>query len=150
MFFGETAINLDAKGRLAIPIRYRETLAGQCGNRLVLTYSAFDSGSLWLQSEQTWERIRDDVMALPTFNANHRSLQRRLVGSATAIEPDGNGRILIPPSLRQVAGLEKRVIMLGMGNRFEIWDEDTLNNQREEEISNLDAQASAEMEGLVL
>jgi MraZ protein len=150
VFFGETTINLDAKGRLAIPIRYRETLAGQCGNRLVLTYSAFDSGSLWLQSEQAWERIRDEVMALPNFNASHRSLQRRLVGSATAIEPDGNGRILIPPSLRQVAGLEKRVIMLGMGNRFEIWDEDTLNTQREEEISNLDAQASAEMEGLVL
>jgi len=117
---------------------------------MVLTYSAFDSGSLWLQSEQAWERIRDDVMALPNFNARHRSLQRRLVGSATAVEPDGNGRILIPPSLRQVAGLEKRVIMLGMGNRFEIWDEDTLNSQRAEEVSNLDAQASAEMEGLVL
>ena len=150
MFFGETAINLDAKGRLAIPIRYRETLAGQCGNRMVLTYSAFESGSLWLQSEQAWERIRDDVMALPNFNARHRSLQRRLVGSATAVEPDGNGRILIPPSLRQVAGLEKRVVMLGMGNRFEIWDEDTLNTQRAEEVSNLDAQASAEMESLVL
>ena len=150
MFFGETAINLDAKGRLAVPIRYRDTLAEQCANRMVLTYSAFDSGSLWLQSEKAWERIRDDVMALPNFNPNHRSLQRRLVGSATAVEPDGNGRILIPPSLRQVAGLEKRVLLLGMGNRFEIWDEDTLNTQRAEEVSNLDAQASAEMEGLVL
>jgi len=150
VFFGETAINLDAKGRLAIPIRYRETLSGQCGNRMVLTYSAFDSGSLWLQSEQAWERIRDDVMALPNFNPNHRSLQRRLVGSATAVEPDGTGRILIPQSLRQVACLEKRVIMLGMGNRFEIWDEDTLNTQRDEEVSNLDEQASEEMAGLVL
>ena len=150
MFFGETAINLDAKGRLAIPIRYRDTLAEQCGNRMVLTYSAFDSGSLWLQSEETWERVRDDVMALPNFNARHRSLQRRLVGSATAVEPDGNGRILVPPSLRQVAGLEKRVIMLGMGNRFEIWDEDTLNAKRDEEIESLDDQASAEMARLVL
>lgn len=150
MFFGETAINLDAKGRLAIPIRYRDTLAEQCGNRMVLTYSAFDSGSLWLQSEQTWERVRDDVMALPNFNASHRSLQRRLVGSATAVEPDGNGRILLPPSLRQVAGLEKRVIMLGMGSRFEIWDEDTLNAKRAEEVANLDEQASAEMARLVL
>jgi len=150
VFFGETAINLDAKGRLAIPIRYRDTLAEQCGNRMVLTYSAFDSGSLWLQSEETWERVRDDVMALPNFNARHRSLQRRLVGSATAVEPDGNGRILVPPSLRQVAGLEKRVIMLGMGNRFEIWDEDTLNAKRDEEIESLDDQASAEMARLVL
>jgi MraZ protein len=150
VFFGETAINLDAKGRLAIPVRYRETLAEQCENRMVLTYSAFDSGSLWLQSEQTWERVRDEVMALPNFNASHRSLQRRLVGSATAVEPDGNGRILLPPSLRQVAGLEKRVIMLGMGSRFEIWDEDTLNAKRAEEVANLDEQASAEMARLVL
>jgi MraZ protein len=149
VFFGETAINLDAKGRLAIPIRYRETLAGQCGNRMVLTYSAFDSGLLWLQSEQTWERVRDDVMALPNFNASHRSLQRRLVGSATAVEPDGSGRILIPPSLRQVAGLEKRVTLLGMGNRFEIWDEEVLNAERAGENSDPDAQASEAMERLV-
>jgi len=149
VFFGETTINLDAKGRLAVPIRYRDTVAEQCLNRMVLTYSAFDSRSLWLQPEKTWERVRDDVMALPNFNASHRSLQRRLVGSATVVEPDGNGRILLPPSLRQVAGLEKRVIFLGMGNRFEIWDEDTLNTQRGEEISNLDAQASTEMASLV-
>ena len=150
MFFGETAINLDAKGRLAIPMRYRESLAEQCENRMVLTYSAFDSGSLWLQPEKTWERVRDEVMALPSFNPNHRALQRRLVGSATAVEPDGSGRILLPPSLRQVAGLEKRVVMLGMGNRFEIWNENTLNAKRIEEESNLDEQASAEMASLVL
>jgi MraZ protein len=150
VFFGETAINLDAKGRLAIPMRYRESLAEQCENRMVLTYSAFDSGSLWLQPEKTWERVRDEVMALPSFNPNHRALQRRLVGSATAVEPDGSGRILLPPSLRQVAGLEKRVVMLGMGNRFEIWNENTLNAKRIEEESNLDEQASAEMASLVL
>lgn len=150
MFFGETAVNLDAKGRLSIPMRYREALAEQCENRMVLTYSAFDTGSLWLQPEQTWERVRDEVMALPNFNPNHRSLQRRLVGSATAVEPDGSGRILLPPSLRQVAGMEKRVVMLGMGNRFEIWNEDTLNVKRREEESNLDEQASEEMSRLVL
>ncbi len=131
-------------------MRYRESLAEQCENRMVLTYSAFDSGSLWLQPEKTWERVRDEVMALPSFNPNHRALQRRLVGSATAVEPDGSGRILLPPSLRQVAGLEKRVVMLGMGNRFEIWNENTLNAKRIEEESNLDEQASAEMASLVL
>ena len=65
MFFGETTINLDAKGRLAIPIRYRDALVEQCGNRMVLTYHAFESGSLWLQSEEEWKRMRKDVMALP-------------------------------------------------------------------------------------
>ena len=150
MFFGETAINLDAKGRLAVPMRYREALMEQCDNRMVLTYSAFDSGSLWLQPEETWERVRDDVLALPNFNASHRSLQRRLVGSATVVEPDASSRILLPPSLRQVAGLEKRVVLLGMGGRFEIWNENTLNIKRAEEEANLDEQASAEMARLVL
>ena len=150
MFFGETAINLDAKGRLAVPVRYRDALMEQCDNRMVLTYSAFDSGSLWLQPEKTWERVRDDVLALPNFNASHRSLQRRLVGSATVVEPDASSRILLPPSLRQVAGLEKRVVLLGMGSRFEIWNENTLNVKRAEEEANLDEQASAEMARLVL
>ena len=150
MFFGETAINLDAKGRLAVPMRYRDTLKEQCDNRMVLTYNPFDSGSLWLQPEQVWERVRDDVMALPSLNANHRILQRRLVGSASAVEPDASGRILLPQSLREVAGLEKRVIMLGMGDRFEIWNENTLNSKRAEEDSNLDEQPSAEMARLVL
>ena len=150
MFFGETAINLDAKGRLAVPMRYRDALVEQCENRMVLTYSAFDTGSLWLQPEQIWERVRDDVMALPNFNASHRSLQRRLVGSATVVEPDASSRILLPPSLRQVAGLEKRVVLLGMGGRFEIWNENTLNVKRAEEEANLDEQASAEMARLVL
>lgn len=150
MFFGETAINLDAKGRLAIPMRYRDALEKQCGSRMVLHYSAFDSGSLWLQPEQTWERVRDDVMALPSFNPDHRGLQRRVVGSATVVEPDGSGRILLPPSLRQVAGLDKRVVMLGMGPRFEIWNEDTLNTRREEEDSKQNKEPSPEMARLVL
>jgi MraZ protein len=150
VFFGETAINLDAKGRLAVPMRYREALVLQCQNRLVLTYSAFDSGSLWLQPEKTWESIRDNVMGLPSFNSQHRALQRRLVGSAMAVEPDANGRILLPPSLRQAAGMEKRVIMLGMGKRFEIWNEDTYIAKRAEEETSLDEQASVEMARLVL
>ena len=150
MFFGETAINLDSKGRLAIPMRYRNALFEKCENRLVLTYSAFDSGALWLYPEKTWEGVRDEVMALPNLNSSHRSLQRRLVGSATAVEPDGSGRIQLPLSLRQVTGLEKRVVMLGMGSRFEIWNENTLNQRRVEEERNLDKQASEEMARLVL
>ena len=149
MFFGETAINLDAKGRLAVPMRYRESLVEQCQNRLVLTYSAFDLGSLWLQPEEIWDSMRDEVMSLPSFNPSHRALQRRLVGSATSVEPDSSGRILLPPSLRQSAGMEKRVIMLGMGKRFESWNEDTLNARRDEEGSAFE-EPSAEMGRLVL
>ena len=150
MYFGETAINLDAKGRLAMPMRYREAIAEQCNGRLVLTYSAFDSGALYLYPEQEWERVRDEVTGLSTFNPAHRSLQRKLVGSASAVEPDGNGRIQLPQTLRQVAGLEKRVVLLGMGSRFEIWNETILNQKRIEEERSLDETASNEMTRLVL
>ncbi len=150
MYFGETAINLDAKGRLAIPMRYRKAIQEQCNGRLVLTYSAFDSGALYLYPEQEWERVRDEVTGLSTFNPGHRSLQRKLVGSASAVEPDGNGRIQLPQTLRQVAGLEKRVVLLGMGSRFEIWNETVLNQKRTEEERSLDEAASEEMTHLVL
>jgi len=150
VYFGETAINLDAKGRLAIPMRYREAIQEQCNGRLVLTYSAFDSGALYLYPEQEWERVRDEVTGLSTFNPGHRSLQRKLVGSASAVEPDGNGRIQLPQTLRQVAGLEKRVVLLGMGSRFEIWNETMLNQKRIEEERSLDEAASEEMTHLVL
>lgn len=150
MFFGETAVNLDAKGRLAIPVRYRAQVDEQCEGRLVLTYSAFDAGALWLYPEAEWRRVRDEVMALSTFNASHRSLQRRLVGSATPVEPDGSGRIQLPQTLRLVAGLEKRVVFLGMGSRFEVWNETTLNQKRMEEERSLAETASDEMARLVL
>lgn len=150
MYFGETAINLDAKGRFAIPTRYRELIEEQCAGRMVLTYSAFDSGALWLYPQDTWEAVRDDVMQLSTWDSGHRSLQRRLVGSATPVEPDGSGRIQLPQTLRQVAGLEKRVVLLGMGGRFEIWNETVLHQKRAEEERSLSEQASEAMAGLVL
>ena len=150
MYFGETAINLDAKGRLAIPMRYRDPIQEQCSGQLVLTYSAFDSGALYLYPEQEWERVRDEVTSLSTFNPGHRSLQRKLVGSASAVEPDANGRIQLPQTLRLVAGLEKKVVLLGMGNRFEIWNETILNQKRAEEERALDEAASEEMARLVL
>ena len=150
MYFGETAINLDVKGRLAIPVRYREPIQEQCGGRMVLTYSAFDSGALWLYPEPEWERVRDEVTRLSTFDPGHRSLQRRLVGSATAVEPDGAGRVLLPQTLRQVTGLEKRAVLLGLGNRFEIWNEAILNQKRAEEERSLNETASEEMTRLVL
>ncbi|MBS3743568.1 MAG: division/cell wall cluster transcriptional repressor MraZ [Wenzhouxiangellaceae bacterium] len=150
MFFGETAINLDAKGRMALPTRYRESVGEASGNRLVLTYSAFDSGCLWLYPEPEWERVRDQVMRLSTFNPSHRSLQRRLVGSATQLELDGSARLLLPQTLRQVAGLEKKVVLMGMGARFEIWNENVLNQRRAEEERSIQEQASAEMAELVL
>ncbi len=150
MYFGETAINLDAKGRFAIPTRYRELIDEQCAGRMVLTYSAFDSGALWLSPQEHWESMRDQVLGLGTFDPAHRGLQRRLVGSATPVEPDGSGRIQLPATLRQVAGLEKHIVLLGMGSKFEIWNETTLNKKRQDEERSLTDTASEEMRNLVL
>ncbi|GAB4187993.1 MAG: division/cell wall cluster transcriptional repressor MraZ [Wenzhouxiangellaceae bacterium] len=150
MFYGETAITLDGKGRMAIPTRYRDAIAEICDNRMVFTYSAFDAGCLWLYPEPEWERVRGEVMQLKTFNEAHRALQRRLVGSASLVEPDGSGRVLIPQALREVTGMEKRAVLMGIGTRFEIWNENILAKKRVEEDASLFAQASTEMENLVL
>lgn len=118
---------------MAVPARFREQVTGECGNRLVLTYNAFDNDSLWLYPEHVWETVRDQVMGLSSFNPGHRALQRRLVGSAAPVEPDASCRLQIPQTLRQVAGLEKRVTLMGLGSKFEIWNEEILNKSRFEQ-----------------
>jgi MraZ protein len=123
VFQGETAITVDDKGRLAIPTSYREQVAGECANRLVITYNPFESGCLWLFPYGEWEQVRDQVNALPKVKAAHRDMQMKLVGAATEVEPDGAARILLPASQRAAAGIEKKAVLLGMGNKFELWSE---------------------------
>jgi MraZ protein len=123
VFQGETAITVDDKGRLAIPTAYRELVAEACANRLVITYNPFESGCLWLFPHAEWERVRDQVNALPNVKAVHRALQMKLVGAAAMVEPDSAGRILLPSSQRSAAGIEKKAVLLGMGNKFELWSE---------------------------
>lgn len=121
MLQGETAITVDDKGRLAIPTAYREQVTVACANRLVITYNPFESGCLWLFPHIEWERVRQEVNALPSVKAVHRALQMKLVGAAAMVEPDSAMRILLPASQRAAAGIEKKAILLGMGNKFELW-----------------------------
>jgi MraZ protein len=123
VFQGETAITVDDKGRLAIPTAYRELVADACANRLVITYNPFETGCLWLFPYAEWEKVRDQVNALPKVKAAHRDMQMKLVGAATLVEPDGASRILLPASQRAAAGIEKKAVLLGMGNKFELWSE---------------------------
>ena len=123
MFQGETAITIDDKGRLAIPTAYREIVARECGNRLVLTYNPFEAGCLYLYPMPVWEKVRDQVNALPRIKKNTRLLQLKLVGAAAFAEPDGSGRISIPASQRSAVGIEKKAVLLGMGDKFELWSE---------------------------
>lgn len=131
VFRGVNAINLDAKGRLAIPARYRQVLRDRCGGALVATIDT-DEPCLLIYPLDEWELIQQKIEALPSFHPMTRRIQRLLIGHATDVELDGNGRILIPPLLRDYAGLEKRSILLGQGKKFELWDEHCWNERRDQ------------------
>ncbi|MDH3310888.1 MAG: division/cell wall cluster transcriptional repressor MraZ [Gammaproteobacteria bacterium] len=133
MFRGVNTLSLDSKGRMAIPTRYRDQLARACNGLMVLTINAFDSDHcLLLYPQPEWEEIERKIMKLSSFNKQTRKLQRMLVGHATECEMDGNGRILLVPPLREFSGLNKEVVLIGQGNKFEIWDEAKWNARRSE------------------
>lgn len=121
MFRGISAANIDAKGRMAIPVRYRPRL-DEAGGQVVVTIDT-DESCLLLYSLPDWETIEQQIQALPTFNPVTRRIQRLLMGHATEIELDSSGRILVPSLLREYAGIEKRVMLVGQGPKIEIWSE---------------------------
>lgn len=129
-FHGEISVNLDAKGRLAIPTVFREPIDAACSKKMVITYNPYESHSLFLFPEHRWREVRDNVMALGSYDNTHRWMQRQLVGSAAPLEPDGNWRIQLPQQLRQVTELDKRVVFMGMGAKFELWNEAALAESR--------------------
>lgn len=130
MFRGLSALAVDGKGRLAIPAKYRELLVDRCAGRLVVT--ADPSGCLLLYPFPEWEPIERKLTALSSFNPVSRTLQRILVGSASDVELDSAGRILLPPMLRKHAGLDKEAMLVGQGNKFEIWSESAWQAQFEQ------------------
>lgn len=138
VFQGETAITIDDKGRLAIPTSYRDVVARECGNKLVVTYNPFESGCLWIYPHDVWERVRDQVNALPRTRKTNRALQLKLVGAATVVEPDGSGRIGIPTSQRNAIGIERKAVLLGMGDKFELWSEQAHHAQIRQTLSDAD------------
>jgi MraZ protein len=138
MFQGETAITIDDKGRLAIPTSYRDLVARECGNRLVITYNPFEPGSLYLYPQPVWEKVRDQVNALPRTRSVSRNLQLKLVGAASFVEPDGSGRISIPASHRNAVGIDKKAVLLGMGDKFELWSEQAHHAQIRQTLTDAD------------
>lgn len=129
LFRGVHKLNLDAKGRLAIPTRYREPLHEQCNGALVVTVDL--DQCLLLYPFPEWVEIERKLMKLPTLDPKVRRLQRLLIGHAAECDLDGSGRILLPPPLREFARLDKRVVLVGQGNKFELWEEVTWNERRE-------------------
>ena len=136
MFRGPTLLNLDTKGRLVMPTRYRDALLEQCAGQLMVTID-IDDRCLQLYPMPKWLEIERTLNSLPSFNKAARRAQRLLVGHATELEMDNAGRISIPPVLRSYATLDKKVMLIGQGHRFEIWSEDVWNQK-------LDAMLAAE------
>ena len=123
MFRGVQHINLDAKGRMAVPSRQRELLSVMSEGHIVLTVDT-QAPCLALYALPEWERIETDVQALPALKPAIKRFQRLVLGYASDLHLDGRGRILIPPALRDYAKLEKRAVLVGQGNKLELWSEE--------------------------
>ena len=115
-------MSLDAKGRIVLPARYRERLAEICNSQLVVTIDT-DQPCLLIYPRNEWESIEEKIEALPSFNPTTRRIQRVLIGHATDVEVDSNGRTLLSNPLREFAKLGRKVVLIGQGKKFELWDE---------------------------
>ena len=129
MFRGEYSHTVDAKGRLIIPLKFREQLGEEC----IVTRGL--DGCLFIFESGEWEAYEEKLRKLPMTNKNARSFVRFLSGGATPCEFDKQGRILLPATLRKFARIEKDVILAGLPNRIEVWSEQKWNeNNNYEEI----------------
>jgi MraZ protein len=129
LFRGISSINLDDKGRLAIPTRYRDALETCCHRQLVITVAVNaqcggEQGCLWLYPLPEWEKLEQILIKLPTLNNTASKLKRFLIGNATECEMDRNGRLLLPEKLRLFTAMDKKIILLGQLNKFEIWNDE--------------------------
>lgn len=134
MYRGINAITVDDKGRLALPTRYREHFRLSSDNQVIVTIDTEES-CLLLYTLNDWEEIEAKLEALPSFNPMARRIQRLLIGHATEISIDNNGRILLPQILRDYAKLDKQIVLIGQGKKFEIWDQKHWDSRRKTWLS---------------
>ncbi len=140
IFRGINNLALDAKGRMAMPARYRERLMETCGGRLVVTVDR--DRCLLVYPLPEWEIIESQLVNLPSLNKQARLLQRLLIGHATEVELDSQGRILLPTMLREYADLDKKIVLIGQGKKFEIWDEQGWSEKQDAWIKDVNADDS--------
>jgi transcriptional regulator MraZ len=130
VFRGYFTVSIDAKGRLAVPSRFRERLLGICEGRIVQTLSPLDR-ALWLYPASEWEHIENKLAALSDFDRQSRRAKQMMRGYAMDCELDAQGRILISQALREYASLRRQAVFLGQGNKFEVWDQGLWEVQRD-------------------
>ena len=122
VFRGISQLNLDVKGRLAVPARHRDALLERCAGHLVITADA--DHCLLVYPLPDWELIQQKLEGLSNLDPRVRELQRRLIGFAVDVDMDGAGRVLISPALREYAHLDKAVVLVGQGRKFELWNKE--------------------------
>ena len=122
MFRGISNATLDSKGRMALPARNREVVTLAADGKVVVTIDMREP-CLLLYPLSEWEVVQRKLEGLSNINPQARLLQRLLIGHATDLELDGNGRLLLPAMLRDYAGLEKKLVLVGQGNKIEIWSD---------------------------
>ena len=133
MFLGVNTLNLDAKGRMAIPAKYRDVLADCCASRVVVTVNPIaGERCLWLYPEHEWREVARTLSRLPTMDRQAQAIRRLMIGYASELELDGQGRILLTNEQRDFAGLGKRVSLVGQVNKFEVWDEQVWSGSQEQ------------------
>ena len=137
MFRGINAITIDGKGRFAVPARYRVDL----GEHVVVTIDT-EEKCLLLYPVSCWQVIEQNLQRLPSFNPASRRIQRLLIGHATDVELDGNGRVLLPALLRDYACLQKNMVLIGQGNKFELWDDECWQQRRAQWLDEESAESS--------
>jgi len=153
LFRGISSINLDDKGRLAIPTRYRDELTECCDRQLIVTVAVNDrckgeDGCLWLYPLPEWENLEQTISKLPTLNKMAGKLRRFLIGNASECEMDGQGRLLLPEKLRSFAKMEKKIILIGQLNKFEIWNEASWSMKEHEWLESNDNEDLEELGSL--
>ncbi len=130
LFRGLHSITLDAKGRMAMPARFRGIIDEFCQGQLVVTIDQ-DGESLVIYPLNEFEAIERKVAALSSFHPESRRLKNIFIGHATEVNLDASGRILIPQNLRQFVGLDKKVALVGQGNKLAVWNDEVWNETRD-------------------
>jgi MraZ protein len=147
---GVSSINLDAKGRLAIPTRYRAELQESCERQMVVTVAVDgqcvgERGCLWLYPLPEWEKLELTISKLPSLNKTAVRLRRFLIGNASECEMDGQGRLLLPEKLRTFSEMDKKIVLVGQLNKFEIWNDVAWTDKEAEWMSGDDTEGLDEL-----
>jgi len=134
MFLGSSYLNLDAKSRFAMPTKYRERIVADQDGEMVLTA---DHGGqcLTLYPMSSWEVMQKSIASMNPLKKGTMNLMRTVFGYATEVKMDGQGRILVAEPLRDFANLDKKLMLIGQMDKFELWSEDVWNSSAEDRVS---------------